>query len=66
MKEDKKGKTLYNKVRMDFAGMFTKTVKITEEAACTRSTQQTAWQTLSPGQIVDIGWALPKPWPGPS
>ena len=66
MKEDKKGKTPYNQVRMDFADMFTRTVKITEEAACARSTQQTAPESSSPSQIDYLGWALPKPRPGPS
>ena len=60
VKEEKKGKTLYDKVRMDFADMFTRTVKITKNAACARSTQKTAPESLSPGQIVDMGWALPS------
>lgn len=49
---------------MDFGDIFTQTVKITEDAVCSRTILQTARESSSLGQIVDMVWALPKPRPG--
>lgn len=64
--DERQTETVYDKLRMDWVDMFTSAVSITEYQPCEPTTKQSVRELSPSDQAVNMGWALPKPRPGPS